>query len=175
MERLTFDTAQESDIPDITGVLTNATQYKLAQGDTSWGEGGWLPHEIKERMDDGSTFYLVKIKDEVVGTVSLAWHDDRNWGDRPGDAGYMHQLAVKEGYHGRGIGGQINDWLAEEVAKANKQFLRLDCDAHNAGLCTFYERQGFVRVGTHTRPDNEMGSYEAALYERAIGGQTGLV
>jgi ribosomal protein S18 acetylase RimI-like enzyme len=168
MEKLEFSTAQQSDIPAITGVLTDATQYKLEQGDTSWGDEGWFHHEIQERMDDGSTFYLVKQGDEMIGTVSLSWQDERNWGDRPNDAGYMHQLAVKDGHHGNDLGGRIMDWLAKEAKKENRQFLRLDCDANNEGLCSYYEEHGFVRVGTNSRQDNEMGTYEAALYERPV-------
>lgn len=168
MEALDFSPAQESDIPAITGVLTDAIQYKVAQGDTSWGDEGWFHHEIQERIDDGSTFYLVKQGDEVIGTVSLSWQDERNWGDRDGEAGYIHQLAVKHGHHGKDIGGKIMDWLATEAEKAGKQFLRLDCDVNNERLCKYYEKHGFVQVGTSKRPDNEMGTYEAALYERKL-------
>lgn len=168
MDKLSFQPASEADIPVITDVLTDATQYKLKHADSSWGTEGWFQHEIQERMDDGNLFYLVKLNDEVVGTASLSWQDERNWGKQPDNAGYLHQLAVKDGYHGQNLGSQIIDRLGAEVLSNGRQFLRLDCNAQNAELCAYYEKLGFEQVGTNTRPDNELGTYQSALYERPV-------
>lgn len=171
MDKLTFANAQENDIPVITEILSDATEYKVQHGDTSWGHEGWGSEEIQERMKNGNTFFLVKQGDEVVGTVSLGWSDKRNWGERPEDAGYMHQLAIKDGFRGQNLGSQVIDWLADKVTEKDRKFLRLDCDANNAKLCAYYEQQGFTKIGTNSRPDAEVGDYEAALYERPVDDQ----
>jgi hypothetical protein len=43
----------------------------------------------------------------------------------------------------------------------------LDCEAKNTDLCSYYEKLGFVQVGT--KPVSEYGNYVAALYERLVG------
>jgi ribosomal protein S18 acetylase RimI-like enzyme len=112
--------------------------------------------------------FITKQGGVIVATVSLGWEDVRNWGIKPSDAGYMHQLAVKGGHRGKNLGGQIINWLADKVAQEGRQFLRLDCDTNNAELCAYYEDQGFTKVGTQSRPDNELGEYKMALYERSV-------
>lgn len=41
-------------------------------------------------------------------------------------------------------------WALHQAFLRERQFLRLDCGAKNAGLCSYYERQWFIQVGqTH--------------------------
>lgn len=169
MQHLTFQPTQQADIPAIIHVLTEATGYKVGLGDMSWGKGAWKTHEIQDRMDKGNTFYLVRVGKKVAGTVSLGWQDQRNWGKRSDEAGYIHQLAIGDDFHGQQIGEQIITWLSEQVANHGRSYIRLDCDTHNTSLCAYYERLGFKRVNPHKRPDNEMGEYEAALYQKPVG------
>jgi ribosomal protein S18 acetylase RimI-like enzyme len=114
-----------------------------------------------------SLVYLVKLDGETVGTVSLQWEDERNWGPQPPIAGYMHRLAIKDGFHGQSIGKRVVDWAAFQVAENGREFLRLDCEASNTHLCGYYESLGFRQVGT--RPVSEYGNYVAALYQKRVG------
>ncbi len=91
--------ATEADIPVIANILTEAKDYKVAHGDTVWGTASWTNDEVQERMTN-STAYLVRLGEEVVGTVSLQWDDELNWGPQPQVAGYMHRLAIKNSFHG---------------------------------------------------------------------------
>lgn len=165
MNRLEFIGAQESDIPAVEDILNDATQYKVKHGDVAWGTEGWTDEEVRESMSESSV-YLIRQGKEIVGTVSLQWEDERNWGIQPPVAGYMHRLAIKEGFHNLGLGAQAIDWALSQVAKKGRQYLRLDCEAKNAELCGYYEAQGFTHVGT--RPVPEYGTYVAALYERPV-------
>lgn len=168
MEKLHVFGAQEKDIPEIAGILTDATIYKVSQGDKIWGETGWSEAEVKNCMAESDT-YLVKQDDETVGTVSLQWQDDRVWGQQSQDAGYMHRLAVKHGYHGQNLGEQIINWVASKVAEQGKELLRLDCPEDNEALCKYYEAQGFVKAGSKKIPEyDDHNEVSVALYERRL-------
>ena len=165
MEKLTITPATEADIPAVADILTDATTYKVEHGDMAWGTGGWSHSEVEDSNTEGTT-YLVHDGGELVGTVALQDTDERSWGEQPPDATYLHRLAFGHDFHGRGLGEQVIGWAAEMATLKGHQFLRLDCDARNTSLCAYYERQGFVKVGTKEIP--EYKDYVAALYQKAI-------
>ncbi len=160
-----FIPAHKEDESLVAEILTDGTQYKAKLGDMAWGDEGWSEEEVQDAMLE-STVYLIQQDEETIGTVSLQWDDTRNWGEQPPVAGYMHRLAIKDGFHNQGIGKLAVDWVAEQVAGRGRSLIRLDCEAKNTDLCSYYEKLGFVQVGT--RPVPEYGDYVAALYERSV-------
>jgi len=70
-------------------------------------------------------------------------------------------LAVESSVHGQGIGAMVIEWALHQTFLQGRQFLRLDCSARNAGLCRYYERQGFIQVGQRVL----QSGYIAALYQ----------
>ncbi len=165
MSELSFTPAQENDLPILVDVLSDATQHKLRHGDMVWGNEGWTEEEVQDAMTE-SLMYLVKQDREVIGTVSLQWDDEINWGPQPPIAGYMHRLAVKDGHHGQNIGKRIVDWAGEQTLSNGRSYLRLDCEASNTDLCTYYENLGFTQLGTRSVPKYE--DYVAALFEKPL-------
>lgn len=168
MNYLSVSEAHEQDIPEIAGILTDATMYKVKKGDKIWGGEGWTDEEVKDYMAE-SEMFLVKQGQEIVGTVSLQWEDERTWGAQPPIAGYMHRLAIKEGHHGQGLGEQVIDWVATKVAEQGKELLRLDCPEDNQDLCKYYEKLGFTKTGSRQIPKyDDHNEATVALYERPV-------
>lgn len=167
MHTLSYGEAGKEDTPIISDILKVATQRKVGYGDTVWGNEGWSDEEIQDSMNE-SSMYIIRRGEAVVGTVSLQWEDVRSWGEQPPIAGYLHRLAIKDEYKGQGLGDTIVDWAAQQAAKNGRQLLRLDCEESNTQLSAYYEKLGFVKVGT--KPIPEYGDYVAALYERVVEG-----
>lgn len=165
MQTLSYSEASAEDMPVISEILKDATQRKLGYDDTVWGNEGWSDEEIQDSMDE-STMYIVHSGEQVVGTVSLQWEDARSWGEQPPIAGYLHRLAIKDAYKGQGLGDAVVDWAAQQTLGKDRHLLRLDCEEGNTQLCAYYEKLGFVKVGT--KPIPEYGDYVAALYEKII-------
>lgn len=162
MEHLTFDKAGEDNVRTVMSILQEATQHKLRRGDTSWAEAIWSDEYVLGLMAN-STAYIVHCENKAVGTVSLQWEDERLWGPQPPIAGYIHRLAIRDGFHGLGLGKTVIDWVLLQSTIYDKEAVRLDCDAGNIGLCAYYERHKFVRVGSNASPD-----HVSALYERTL-------
>lgn len=131
----------------------------------SWGEGEYTNEEIR-RMIDSDHFFVATLNNEPVGGLLLLWNDDIVWDNPKPNAGYIHQLAIKDNFHGQDLGTRLIDWAAEEALRNHKEFIRLDCSDKNKKLCAYYERQGFAQVGIKSIP--AYNNYTAALYERLI-------
>ncbi len=161
--RLKITKTVESDIPALVEILTEAVQYKNQYGDKSWGDEPYTKKELDGMIKKGG-LYTVKESDEIIATFTLRWEDKSVWGEQPEDAGYLHRLAVKNNWHGRGIGLEMTEWAAKLVSKESKGYLRLDCDAANSGLCAYYEKQGFKQAGSVNLYPNQT----TALYEKKV-------
>jgi ribosomal protein S18 acetylase RimI-like enzyme len=127
--------------------------------------GEWpqpFPHdELVERIERGELF-VVDFDGEPAATFTVLWDDVPFWGEQPPDAAYLHKLAVRPSFRGRGLGAEILDWVRRATA-AGRAHLRLDCKRDNPRIRGWYERLGFEHRGDVDHP-----RFAAALYERAI-------
>ena len=156
--------AKTSDALLVAKILAEATKYKLDHQDSSWGSETFTIEEIKHYMKT-STVYVVFLNAEAVATFALQWEDEQIWGPQPPNAGYLHRLAIKDGFHGQELGKNIINWVLGEVAKNDRLFLRLDCNASNTKLCDYYKNLGFVEV---TRTKLPSKTTFTVLYEKPI-------
>lgn len=161
MKTLVITEVHEENILLVTEILDEATIYKLQHDDTAWGKESWSEEEVRDMMKS-STVYLINEDNKPVATFSISWEDEKMWGKRPPDAGYLHRLAVKSDHHGRGLGEEAIKAAEGIVKNKGRQYLRLDCLAANEKLCEYYEKQGFARV---SQTDTDA---KAALYERPV-------
>jgi ribosomal protein S18 acetylase RimI-like enzyme len=162
---LSITQALETDIPALVDILTQATAYKVQHDDMAWGTGAYTDKEVLAGMAKHPV-YIARLNGEPVGTFKLQSDDDIVWADRTAQAGYIHQLAIKSGFHGQDLGQKLLEWAAVECKRQGKQFLRLDCPDSNQKLCQYYEKQGFVQVGIKSIPGFK--DYTAALYEKRL-------
>ncbi len=154
--------AGRGEVDEIVDVLSEAARWLLARGIRQWPDP--FPRERVAALVERGDFYVASLGGETVGTLALMWTDPAFWGERPADAGYVHALAVRRGWAGRGLGGRLLDWAGERVAASGREYLRLDCRAENARLRRYYERLGFKPRGEVTVDD-----FTSALFERRCG------
>ncbi|RZJ58871.1 MAG: GNAT family N-acetyltransferase [Acidovorax sp.] len=131
-----------SDAASLIAIMDDATRYKVERGDLAWGPHGDSARRVARAIERD---------------------DEPYWGTQPPVAGYLHGLAINNGFHGAGIGSWVMGWAQRHVSAQGRGWLRLDCSAGNPGLCRYYERCGFVRVGEQVFANGHV----AALYQRA--------
>jgi ribosomal protein S18 acetylase RimI-like enzyme len=157
--------SNEDDAQLIASILNEAIQYKLHHQDKAWGSEAFTEQEIRKQQATSST-YIVYLNAEPVATFAMRWQDKRIWGDKEkGYAGYIHRLAIKDGFHGQHIGQEIMGWAREQTRLKGCKYMRLDCSPTNKKLCAYYEKLGFTQVGTHEFPSYTAGLYESRLTE----------
>ncbi len=108
--------------------------------------------------------YLALLAGQAVGTFALQWADEETWGSLPDDAGYVHGLAVRRDFAGRGLGRELLRWKENRVSLSGRKYLRLDCTAENEALNAYYRRAGFTYRGCVT-----VRGLEISLYEKRVG------
>ena len=163
MDEIGIVPAREKDLDLVLGILSDAAELLASKGlPTQWGPGVLSGEKIRNQTRHGEVF-LAKLGEETVGTVTLQWSDQIFWKEAPSDAGYMHKLAVRRTYAGRGLGLVMLAWAATQASVAGKKFLRLDCLADNKRIREYYERVGFVHKG-----DVGPLGWKASLYEKRI-------
>ncbi len=157
---LTVARAGAADVDTVLDVTRAAAAWLTSRGSDQWAY--YLTDDaaalVAGRVADHEVYLVRRAADAApVATFCLQWSDLTYWPDDGGDgtAGYVHQLAVDPAFAGRGVGAALLAWAAARIRAAGRRRFRLDCLAANAGLCAYYERQGFRRAGTvqpHAQP-----------------------
>jgi GNAT superfamily N-acetyltransferase len=149
------------DVPVVAGMLDEATAFVRTMGRDQWPVP-FPQDELRQRIDRDE-LYVVDLGDEPAATFTLLLDDPKFWGERPPDAVYLHKLAVRRAFAGRGLGVRVVEWVGEEAARRGRAFVRLDCQRDLPGIRRYYERLGF-----DLRGELERGTFAWALYERAV-------
>ncbi len=108
--------------------------------------------------------YLAKLCGRDVGTFALQWSDGETWGGGAGDAGYVHGLAIRRDFAGRGLGRELLRWAEGRVTASGKTYLRLDCPAENRVLNKYYKSAGFSYRG-----EALVWGLKVSRYEKRVG------
>lgn len=90
----------------------------------------------------------------------LQYEDSKFWGKKSDKAGYVHSFTVNRNLSGKGIGYLILEKIKERLKTKKIRILRLDCGSDIAGLCKYYEKYGFKKVGATEVYDNKLTLYE---------------
>jgi ribosomal protein S18 acetylase RimI-like enzyme len=159
IEALDVRRAEADDLDEVVSILSEAARWLLDRGIRQWPDP--FPRDRAAALLDRGNFYLVRVDGEPAATFALLWSDPAFWGERPPDAGYVHAVAVRRAYAGRGLGEQLLDWAEAQAAVAGREYLRLDCMSDNATLRAYYERLGFEPRGEAVFDD-----FTATLFER---------
>jgi GNAT superfamily N-acetyltransferase len=109
-------------------------------------------------------YVLAIVETEVVGTARVTREDAECWPEAvPGVAVYVHRVAVRRAWAGRGLPGIVLGWCATHAEQLGCSYLRLDCDASRPKLRALYEGLGF---GFHS--ERRVGQHTVARYERDV-------
>jgi ribosomal protein S18 acetylase RimI-like enzyme len=162
-ERLEVRKARTADLDVVLFILEDAARWMVRQRLEGWIPGSFSRRRIAEIIGCGE-MYLALLGGQAVGTFALQWSDQETWGRAPDDAGYVHGLAVRRDFAGRGLGRELLRWTENKVSRSGKKYLRLDCTAENDALNEYYRRAGFDYRGRVTAR-----GLEVSLYEKQVG------
>lgn len=144
-----------------SGIMTEAGNWLAGLGQPLWGPDEVTEQALGARPADGLVL-VGYIAGEPVVTTLLDWQDDLFWPGKS-DSGFIHRLAIRRAYAGRGHAETLLGEAAAICRTSAKPYLRLDCVASRDKLRSFYERCGFRFVGTAVREPH----FHQALYELA--------
>lgn len=155
--------AESADVSSITSVLREASQWLLSKGIDMWDRRDFSDERTSSQVLLGE-YWIGEQFEEVVGVFRLLWDDPRVWRESPGEAGYVHNLAVAPGFHGQGMGRILLDRAEALIEGEGRSRARLDCVLGNERLRSYYSEAGYRLVGE--RLDER---YNAWLFEKGLG------
>jgi len=118
---------------------------------------------VEEGISNNEFFFVQDPYQRTIGMVRILEEDLLYWGPQIDKAKYIHSLVVIEAFEGKGLGKVILQKIENDALNNGYRYLRLDSDARNSKLCSYYVYQGFEKVGTKTLP---LSSYN--LYQKNI-------
>lgn len=151
----------------IINLLKHAATWLKQEGIDHWRV--WLdPTEerlnwMQEGLNNEQFYFLYTVKKDLIGMYRLMYNDELYWGKTEDKAAYIHSLVVKNDFKGQGIGAKVLNIIEEELKDKKIDFFRLDCNGENTRLCSYYEREGFEKVGEIKMPHSLNFLYEKKL------------
>jgi ribosomal protein S18 acetylase RimI-like enzyme len=107
---------------------------------------------------------LAEVDGRAAATVTLSPSGEPFWDDPSGEGAYVHNLAVRREFGGRGLGRELLRRAEGATLLMGRRYLRLDIWGENGGLFDYYRSAGFV----HVRDDRSQG-WLASLFQKDLG------
>jgi GNAT superfamily N-acetyltransferase len=155
-------TVNQSDTTNALVILREISEWLIEKNMPLWNPDDFINGKFVRSIGDGN-LCTAYIGTEPVAAMVLQWSDPAFWPNSIGNSGFIHKLAVKREFAGKGISRQFIDWAKDEVRSRNRSFLRLDCAADRPKLCNIYEELGFLRIERRM-----VGIYDIAFYELKV-------
>lgn len=137
--------SQLKDMDAIFNIYEDATAYQKTVNNKNWKgfERSLIEQEIKE-----SRHYIIKDEGEIACTFLIAYKNPVIWDDSGSDqAIYLHRIATKSEFRGRGYTQKIVDWAIKYAKDNGKSYLRLDTHSGNEKINAYYKSCGFTYKG----------------------------
>jgi GNAT superfamily N-acetyltransferase len=153
--------ANENEIPIIEEILLDAVYWMYSNGlENQWDEFNVKWSSLSKKYEI-FCFYIAYENNIPTACMALTDYDPIYWPDIPkGESLYLHKVAVKRSFAGKGFSKELIDFAKNIAHKLNIKTLRLNCNQHRSKLRAIYEKEGFVCVEEKTI----LESYDIALY-----------
>jgi GNAT superfamily N-acetyltransferase len=157
--------AMGADAAEISEILLGAARWLEESGAPMWKGDELLPENTLADIEAGE-FFVAQRGAVIAGVLRFQLEDPLFWPDLPpGEAAFVHRLAVRREFAGGGISIAMLHWAADRARSIGRDFLRLDCEASRPRLRAFYERCGFRH-----HSDRHVGPYFVSRYELPLSG-----
>jgi ribosomal protein S18 acetylase RimI-like enzyme len=157
--------ATPRDVETVSSILREAATWLRERGMPLWRDEDLLPAQLRRDVAQG-LYCLARSGDAASGTARIQMQDPEIWPEAtPGQAAYVHRIAVRRGAAGSGVPRAIFDFAREIARQRGCSHLRLDCDASRAKLRDMYRSLGFRLVD-----QRRVASFVVARFEQRIDG-----
>ena len=152
------------DVPDADCLIHEAADWLTATGMPLWGPEETSFEELV-RVARLGELVIGRIDGEAATCMYLHDEDRLFWPQtNPGEAFYVHRLAVARRFKGQGFARAMLDWGEAETRRHGRAFLRLDCEPRPK-LLAIYQAAGFTRVDPGTI---QVGRHFVVRHEKRV-------
>lgn len=156
-------TLTRGDVTAASEVLTATAAALIVRGEELWPLESLTPTRLL-RHYPAPDWRVAWAAGRPVGAYVLLDKDPLFWPDAPpGEALYLHKLAVHPDVQGQGVSGWLLRQAVQETAGRERPFLRLDTASARPRLRAVYERFGFRHVG-----ERVVRAWPVSLYQYLV-------
>jgi GNAT superfamily N-acetyltransferase len=156
------------DLDGVSSVLLEAAQWLEQNGMALWLDSELAPDRIREEVEAG-LFHVAEADGIIGGVIMFQLEDPEFWPDAvPGEAAYVHRLAVRRRFAGGQVSSLLLDWSREKTRLLGRTYLRMDTETPRFKLRAMYERYGF-----QYHSERNMGRFSVIRYQYRVGGTGG--
>ena len=152
------------DVPETDRLIRATADWLIEKGEPLWGPNETSLDELLRVAQTGELI-VGRIAGELATCMYLHDEDRLFWPQAaPGEAFYIHRLAVARTFAGRGYAHAMLDWAADEARRKGRAFLRLDCEPR-AKLLALYRSAGYTPIDPKTI---QVGEHFVVRHERRV-------
>lgn len=145
--------ATQDDLDRVWTVIKKCSDWLLENGLDHWD--AYYSKELIEEKLNKSTVFVVEVKGNVVGTVTISTDeveyytesDVAQFSNKDSRAVYVTALAVLPSMQGLGIGSALMKMVEDKAFEMGISTVRFDCRARYKELVEFYLKNGYSVVG----------------------------
>ncbi|MGY8815264.1 MAG: GNAT family N-acetyltransferase [Gammaproteobacteria bacterium] len=156
-------TMRQADVHETTivsSILSEAAKWLIDSNMSLWSLTDVSEDMIREDVTSG-LYHMALCNDEAAGIIRFQHEDDIYWPEaKPGEAAYVHRLAVRRKFAGGEVSKAMLKWAVGRAHSEGYYFLRLDCVIDRPKLRAMYENFGFTY-----HSDHDLGPYQVARYK----------
>jgi GNAT superfamily N-acetyltransferase len=145
MSDLVISRASEADVAAADHIIREVADWLIAKGEMLWGpkETSFVKLEAVARAGE---LVIGRVDGQAAACMFLHAGDPEFWPeDPPGEALYVHRLAVVRAFAGRGFAQAMLNWAEADARRLGRGFVRLDCE-ERPKLIALYRAAGFHPV-----------------------------
>jgi GNAT superfamily N-acetyltransferase len=156
--------AELKDLEGVSSVLQEAAHWLEQRGMALWLDDELSSQRVREEVASG-LFYLAEDNGAIGGVIRFQLDDPEFWPDvLPGEAAYIHRLAVRRRYAGGQVSFHLLDWAVAQTRKIGRTYLRMDVETPRRRLREIYEKYGF-----QYHSERNVGPYSVSRYQYLVG------
>jgi len=152
------------DVTETDRLIRATADWLIQKGEKLWGPNETSLDELM-RVTHAGELIVGRVAGELATCMYLHDEDRQFWPHvSPGEAFYIHRLAVARTFAGRGYAHAMLEWAAHEARSKGRPFLRLDCEPR-AKLLALYASAGYSRVDS---APIQVGEHFVVRHERRV-------
>ena len=151
----------ETDV--VVAILREAATWLEQRGMPLWQAAAFTSECVAPDIAS-ERYMLARWRGSPAGVFKYQRDDPDIWPDAiPGEAAYIHRVAICRRYAGSGLAGVLLHAAAARAQREGCRYLRLDCEFARPRLRAVYERCGFI-----FHSDHAFGPYHMARYQLGL-------
>ncbi|MBT8288806.1 MAG: GNAT family N-acetyltransferase [Flavobacteriaceae bacterium] len=162
--------AKHQDINAILAITQACAKEMIKAKIYQWNEH--YPDRASFEQDiEQNELFVYEIKGSVIGCIAISSlmdveYKDVEWLSESGNNIYIHRLAIKPDFQGKGYAQQLMRFAENKSRIEKRRSIRLDTFSKNIRNQRFYEQRGYERLGDvyfHAQSEYPFYCYEYLL------------